>query len=193
MSADFFADIPGFAPGALARGAGPVPAAGALPAVPAPRSAPAGPVRAGGFGRRTFLRTAFAGAGALALSGLTWLGERLPAYARTAPGRSSLHPKACMELDIPGDTPCWGRELIASTYCAEDGQHRTDTVRTPDGTYAYGWEPTCGGYAGWYWKSQGHTINCWDGYVRVRDAHSGRAHYATTSCRNEPGATPAVP
>ncbi|HEX5740446.1 MAG TPA: hypothetical protein VFY17_02690 [Pilimelia sp.] len=179
---DFFADIPVFAPDAVAAPAPPRLTRPGTAAGPA-----AGPGRAGGdgYGRRGFLRAVVAGAGALAVSGLTWIGERLPAYANAAPGRSTLHPRACMNLDVPGDTPCWGRELIAAAYCAGDGRHRTDTVHTAAASYAYGWEPTCGGYAGWYWKTGNGTVNCWDGYVRVRDRRSGQVHYATTSCRQD--------
>lgn len=134
----------------------------------------------GGFGRRTFLRTAMAGAATLAFTGLGWIGGG-PAYAVT---RRSRHPSHCMNTNVSGDTPCWGRQYISGRFCASDGYHRTDSKNFGSYTEDYNWEAACGGYAGWYWrKSNGTVVHCWDGYFYAITNATGHRTRHTTSCK----------
>ncbi|MEU3599997.1 hypothetical protein ABZ714_14935 [Streptomyces sp. NPDC006798] len=138
------------------------------------------PAKTGGFQRRTFLRTTMAGAATLAVTGLGWVGGG-SAYAFS---RTSRHPAHCMSVDVPGDTPCWGRQYISSVYCASDGYHRTDTETHQYWTRKYGWEAACGGYAGWYWRmANGRTVHCWDGYFEDIKLEGSRTRF-TTSCKS---------
>ncbi|MEU5979634.1 hypothetical protein [Streptomyces sp. NPDC047315] len=151
-------------------------------AEPAPVVQPQRSGGGGGFGRRTFLRTTMAGAATLAFTGLGWLSGGGTAHA--AVGRKSRHPAHCMNVDVPGDTPCWGREYIAAKYCAADGYHRTDTKKFGTYTHKYNWEAACDGYAGWYWKTRdGRTVHCWDGYFDLKK--NGRTTRHTTSCKSK--------
>ncbi|MFG1673135.1 hypothetical protein [Micromonospora sp. NPDC049282] len=146
---------------------------GATAERPAPRT---------GIERRSFLRTLIVGGGALAVTMFTWVGERVPAFAAKG-DRITLHPTACMGIDVSGDTPCWGRTYISSTYCGTDGRHRNDTVNM--GTYdrLYSWEPACGGYAGWYWiNSSDVQTRCWDGRYYTMDHATGQKNGPYTTC-----------
>jgi hypothetical protein len=131
--------------------------------------------------RRTFLRTAVVGGSALAMTMLGWLGERLPAFAVT---RTSIAPGNCLGYNTPGgDIPCWGAQLIASTYCASDGYHRTDTVNQGSVIDYYNWRVGCGGYAGWTWHhTNGHGHRCTDGNLREVVVATGNNYYYTTIC-----------
>lgn len=153
-----------------------------------PAGQPTGAPANGGAGwqRRTFLRTAVVGAGALAVTALGWIGERLPANAAT---RTSRHPDHCMGVRKDGDTACWGRTYIGSSWCASDGYHRTDTVNHGTERRRHGWDPACGGYAGWYWtNSAGNRVSCWDGHWSDHDSRSGeQLGYGTTSCKRSGG------
>ncbi len=132
------------------------------------------------IGRRSFLRAVVVGGGALALTMLGWVGERLPAFAAT---RTSIAPGNCLGTDQPGDTPCWGANYISSLYCASDGYHRTDSHNYGSYTDYYYWRVACGGYAGWTWKHpNGHGHRCTDGGFREVTNATGFTYYYTSIC-----------
>jgi hypothetical protein len=132
------------------------------------------------MGRRSFLRTAVVGGGALALTMLGWVGERLPAFAAT---RTSIAPGNCLGTDQPGDTPCWGAQFISSLYCASDGYHRTDSHNYGPYTDFYTWRVGCGNYAGWTWHHpNGHSHRCTDGNIREVTNATGKSFIYTSIC-----------
>ncbi|MBW6439192.1 hypothetical protein KZ829_36250 [Actinoplanes hulinensis] len=139
-----------------------------------------------GVGRRTFLRGAVAGGGALALSMLGWVAERVPAFAAKG-DRTTLSPTHCISYDTPGgDIPCWGRDYIGSGYCGSDGRHRTDTVNSGSYSTLYSWDPACAGYAGWFWRTSAGTTNCWDGHYYTRTNATGKLNGPyTTICKKK--------
>jgi hypothetical protein len=132
------------------------------------------------MGRRSFLRAAVVGGGALAVSMLGWVGERMPAFAAT---RTSISPGNCLGTDQPGDTPCWGADFISSLYCASDGYHRTDSHNYGPYTDFYNWRVGCGNYAGWTWHHpNGHSHRCTDGNIREVTNATGRSFIYTSIC-----------
>lgn len=131
------------------------------------------------MGRRGFIRTAFIGGTALAMTSLGWVADRMPAFAVT---RTSRHPNHCMDVNVSGDTPCWGRTSISSTHCASDHYHRLDSGGSSYFSYSYHWDAACGGYAGWYWSSSAGKWNCWDGHYNRWSPETGATSY-TTLCK----------
>lgn len=184
MMSDFFSDIPQFSPRSASAGPNPtqmLAAADTRPPLTARSRMPLG------RSRRGFLRAAAAGAGALALTGLNWVGERLPAYAgRAEQGRKSLHPSNCMGATGMG-YPCFGRMDIGPEFVGTDTYHRLDSERVTVAGVAtlrvYGWAPACGDWAGWVWKTTdpARTIYCWDGQYCDRVEGSAEAFIVTTS------------
>jgi hypothetical protein len=155
----------------------------AMPSASKPKAAavPFRTVGTASLGRRSFLRTAVVGGGALAVSMLGWVAERVPAFAAKG-DRTTLHPNHCMNSNVAGDTPCWGRTYIGSQYCGTDGRHRTDSVNSGPYTTYYSWEAVCGGYAGWYWVNDSDVLhNCWDGNYYTRTNATGAKHGPYTS------------